>query len=577
MISQLLNNGQPGVLLLSLVPGLPLLVALLLVMRASRRIGLRFAAWSALPALSAALLLQPGIDLEVAWFFMGGRMGIDETGCYFLLLAALVWGASAWFAHGYLEDDPQRHRFFFFYLITMAFNFGLILAQDMLGFYLFFGLMSFSAYGLIVHQRSPKARRAGQVYMVLVMAGELLLFSGMVLMAARLPDLELATIAASRVGNVSLILLFIDFGIKAGLLPLHVWLPLAHPVAPAPASAVLSGVMIKAGLLGWLRFLPMSQEIILPGWGETLLVLGTVAAFYGVAIGLTQTDTKTILAYSSISQMGIMTMLVGCGLLAPNQWHQVATAVSIYALHHGLAKASLFLATGLPMAKNRRQTGPYLILLPALALAGLPLTSGAIAKFAMKEIVHGLPAPWPTLLNSVLPLTALATTLIVCHFLKTMAAGQPQKSSPGAAVMTRAWLLLWLAVALLPWFWPQQPTYAAHATELSLSWQGLWPVLAGGAMMLATWRWWPAGKAISVPAGDILWIFWSQDRRPTAEKRPPHQKQGSGKETLSRQLQQIFQLVVRLSRRLEKILMRWSLTGTAYLLLGLLFLVLLLK
>ena len=577
MTSQLLNNGQAGVLLLSLVPGLPLLVALLLVMRSSRRTGMRFAAWSTLPALAAALLLQPGIDLEVAWFFMGGRMGIDEMGRSFLLLAALVWGAAAWFAHGYLGDDPQRHRFFFFYLITMAFNFGLILAQDMLGFYLFFGLMSISAYGLIVHRGSPEARRAGRVYMVLVMVGEILLFSGMVLMAARLPDLELATIAASPTGNLSLTLLFIGFGIKAGLLPLHVWLPLAHPVAPAPASAVLSGVMIKAGLLGWLRFLPMSQEIILPGWGEALIILGLMAAFYGVAIGLTQTDTKTILAYSSISQMGIMTMLVGCGLLAPNQWPQVATAVSIYALHHGLAKASLFLANGLPMAQKNSEAAPYLILLPALALAGLPLTSGAIAKFAMKEIVHGLPAPWLTLLGCVLPLTALATTLIVCHFLKTMAARQPQETARGAAVMTRAWLLLWLAVALLPWFWPHQQAYAAHVTQLNLIWQGLWPVLAGGAMMLAAWRWWPSGRGISVPAGDILWIFWSQDHPPTAAKRPPQQKQRSDKEALSQQLQQIFHLVARHSRRLEKMLMRWSLTGTAYLLLGLLFLVLLLK
>ena len=85
-------------------------------------------------------------------------------------------------------------------------------------------------------------------------------------MASHLPDIELSTIAASRPDTLSLILILLGFGIKAGALPLHVWLPLAHPVAPVPASAVLSGVMIKAGLLGWLRFLPVNLDMALPGY-----------------------------------------------------------------------------------------------------------------------------------------------------------------------------------------------------------------------------------------------------------------------------------------------------------------------
>lgn len=579
MVSPLLQNGEPGVLLLSMVPGLPLVVAFMLLGRATRQTGLQLAPWAALPALAAALLLQPGIDLEVAWFFMGGRMGIDEVGRSFLLLAALVWGAAAWFGRGYLRADPRDHVFFFFYLITMAFNFGLILAQDMLGFYLFFGLMSISAYGLIVHNRSPEARRAGLVYLVLVMVGEVLIFSGMVVMASRLPDLELATIAASSSGGVSFFLLLVGFGIKAGLVPLHVWLPLAHPVAPVPASAVLSGVMIKAGLLGWLRFLPLGQESVLPGWGGALVLLGLLAAFYGVIIGLAQQEVKTILAYSSISQMGVMTMLVGCGLLAPGHGPQVTWAVSIYALHHGLAKASLFLATGMGTAKGSSPAASgqlWLLFLPALSLAGLPFTSGAIAKFVLKEVVHALPAPWLGILTFVLPLTALATTLIVCHFLKQMAAGLPHQSAPSPA-MRLSWLLLWLSSALLPWVWPQQPAYASQATEAALLWQGLWPVVAGGMIMMVSWRWWPVSRHLTVPAGDLLWLVWPSHKELARKDEAQAEKRLFSEIKAGGRARQLLDFFPSQGRRWEKKLRRWSLVGAAYLLLCLLFLVMLFR
>jgi formate hydrogenlyase subunit 3/multisubunit Na+/H+ antiporter MnhD subunit len=121
----------------------------------------------------------------------------------------------------------------------------------------------------------------------------------------------------------------------AGVYALHVWLPLAHPVAPTPASAVLSGAMIKAGLLGWLRFLPLG-EAATPGWGNVCTIAGLAAAFDGVLVGCTQDNAKTVLAYSSISQMGFMTMAVGVGLTVPAVWTQALTATALYALHHAM-------------------------------------------------------------------------------------------------------------------------------------------------------------------------------------------------------------------------------------------------
>ncbi len=576
MISPALANTQLQVLL-SVVPGLPLVMACSLVIRPLRRIGLRLAPWSALPALGAALFLKPGINLEVVWFFMGGRMGLDLLGQRFLLLAALVWSLAAFFARTYLRNDPRRVSFFLFYLASMAFNFGLILAQDMLGFYLFFGLMSFSAYGLIVHKRSREARQAGRVYIVLVMVGEVLLFSGMVLMASRLPDLELTTIASSRAGNLSLILLFIGFAIKAGALPLHVWLPLAHPVAPVPASAVLSGVMIKAGLLGWLRFLPVSPDIFLPGWGPILITLGLLAAFYGVGMGLLQEEAKTVLAYSSISQMGLMTMIVGCGLLVPALWFQVKNVVSIYVLHHGLAKAALFLATGVVRGGNQQRPASWLlvlVLLPSLALAGLPFTSGAIAKFAVKEIVHLLPPFWAAALGVVLPLAALATMLLICHFLRMIAAPVSSPKLPVPTGMLFPWLVMLAVGTSLLWLWPQRPEYAGHLAEVVLLGQGLWPVLVGGGLMLIFWKWWPATRRVVVPAGDILWLVYGRypDRLGKADKKRPFDLVS---EVARRWQAGQKQVVYGKGRGLEKRLMRWGVVGSCYLLLCLVFLFLL--
>ncbi len=570
MTPQILLHNQLQVLLLSFVPGLPLVVALSLLVPSLKKTGLKLAPWSALPALAAALFLKPGINLEVTWFFMGGRMGLDLVGRHFLLLAALVWLLSAFFGQGYLGHDHRRYHFFFFYLLSMAFNFGLILAQDMLGFYLFFALMSFSAYGLIVHARNKEARQAGIVYITLVMVGEVLLFAGMLLMAGHLPDLELSTVARSRPDTFSLVLLLLGFAIKAGALPLHVWLPLAHPVAPVPASAVLSGVMIKAGLLGWLRFLPISLEMALPGWGFVFVVLGFLAVFYGVVVGLGQQDVKTVLAYSSISQMGLMTTIIGCGLLAPHLWVPITGTVCLYALHHGLAKASLFLGAGVAKIWPSSRSSLWLVallLLPCLALAGFPMTSGAITKFAVKEMSHGLPPLWIKLFDTILPLSALATTALLYHFLECIM----QSSGRGRATAFRRiigpWLVSVIAVGGLLWALPMGRRYGASLLELDVLWQGLWPVALGCGLMAMRHRIFGVPKSFVIPAGDILWYFygWSPAITKFLGKR-------LGKEALEEADADIrppvwTQDIVDRGRQVEKKLTRWAVVGFSYLLL----------
>ena len=321
-----------GILLLAAIVT-PLALACCLFSRRYRRPVLWLAAFAAVHALALACFGDVGTAIDLPWVLLHLHLGLDATGQSFLLFTSLLWLCAGIYAHGYLADYPRSHHFFGFFLLTMAGNFGLVLSLDMVSFYFSFAVMSVSAYGLIVHPRDTEAFRAGRVYVVLVVLGEILLFAGMVLATTARGGLRfdqgVDALASSPMQPWIFALLLVGLGIKAGVLPLHVWLPLAHPAAPIPASAVLSGAMIKAGLLGWLRFLPVG-EAAFPGWGEGLLIVGSVTAVYAAAVGITQSNAKSVLAYSSISQMGLMTLGVGAGLLLPAAWPAITAAILVY-------------------------------------------------------------------------------------------------------------------------------------------------------------------------------------------------------------------------------------------------------
>lgn len=416
----------------------PLLLLGLLLWPRSRALAAALAPWAAVPALLLALYATLGTalishpdplstlpagaahpTLEWPHLLLGLRFGLDATGSIFLLLAGLLWTLAGWAAHIYHRHDAHRHALWGFWLAALSGNLWLIVAQDAIGFYAGFALMSFAAYGLVVHARSAAAWRAGRVYLIMAVLGEALLLSGLLLRVAGNESIALP-LAANGGPHASLatVLIFLGFGVKAGVLGLHLWLPLAHPVAPTPASAVLSGVMIKAGLLGWMRFLPLGAEPW-PLLGAAALGLGLLAALVAVLIGLTQRQPKVLLAYSSISQMGFMTLGIGAALLHPGAWPALAPALALYALHHGLAKGTLFLGVAaLAQATGAaRRWALAMQALPALALAGLPLSSGFWAKNGLKQALSSLPAPWPEALTWLLPIGALGTTLLMLRLL----------------------------------------------------------------------------------------------------------------------------------------------------------------
>ncbi|MCO5169699.1 MAG: complex I subunit 5 family protein [Planctomycetes bacterium] len=491
-------------------PLVPLVLAAGLVVPAWRAALLHVAPWAALPALVLALVGQADAAAPLPWLFLGARVGLDEVGRPFLLLTGLGWLAAGVHARGYLAADPRRDVFTRWFLLAMSGNVGLVLARDALTFLLFFSLMSLGAYGLVVHDRRPSSVHAGRVYITLVVLGEMALYVGVLLWVADGGGLAFeARPPHGRFTELSAGLLLAGFGIKAGAAPLHLWLPLAHPAAPTPASAVLSGAMIKAGLLGWLRFLPLG-EVAAPGLAVFCMVQGFASAFLGVIVGVTQRDPKTLLAYSSISQMGLMNVGVGAALLDPRHATTAVAAVALFAVHHSLAKAALFLGAGAigswPAGRAGRALFALALTLPALALAGVPPTSGAVAKAGLKEALQAAGVDGAPI--TLLALSTVGTTVLMTRLLLLLRA-RAAVGGPLPASVVAGWGAMVVASGVGLWLlpWPDLREAVLARTHLVPGWYTIWPV-AAGLGLVGLWGWLVrAGRAPAVPevpAGDLV-------------------------------------------------------------------------
>jgi formate hydrogenlyase subunit 3/multisubunit Na+/H+ antiporter MnhD subunit len=374
---------------------------------------------------------------------------------------------------------------------------------DLLTFYIAFAIVSLAAWGLVAHDDTPSAHRAGVLYIGLAVFGEVCLLLAFALLAAYAPGSSIAIqdVVAALPENPArhyiVGLLITGFGLKAGLLPLHVWLPIAHPAAPMPASAVLSGAIIKAGVIGLILFLPVDPG--LTGWGTALTVIGLLTAYYAVAVGITQQNPKTVLAYSSVSQMGGVVAILGMGLATGNA--AAAMAAAFLAAHHVLVKGALFLSVGVAARSSGRRTWTLLVPagLLALALGGLPLTGGALAKLAAKTpLGDGLVAILVTL-------AAAGTTLLMLHFVfrlaDTRAESPPATAKVGLLVpwLLMASLAVTLPLLLAPGF---VDVTVADSLDPKALWSASWPVLLGVALVVGLRRF--GALLPRVPEGDLV-------------------------------------------------------------------------
>lgn len=547
---------------------LPLLMALAGMRGAWRR---RLAGLLPIAAAPALLLAGQGeTELYLPWLLMGLRLGIDPGNAPFVLLTALVWTAAGVYAYGWLREARHNDRFAVFFLLTLVGNLGVVLALDALGFYGFFALMAFAAYGLIVHGGSPDARQAGRIYLILTIVGEALLLTALWLVISASPATNMALgelaarLAAAPRRDLIVGLILAGFAVKMGSVPLHVWLPGSYRCAPTAASAVLGGVVIKAGLLGWLRFLPLGQ-VALPTWGELCLAVGMGSALYGALAGALQTRAKTVVAYSSISQMGLLTALLGIALAAPEAWPLLFNLLVLFSLHHGLAKAALFL--GVEISSRGAPGSGWLLALPALALAGAPLTSGALAKLGFNDAAALAPGPWAQELPVLLALSSALTTLLMARLLYL---AWPRRPGRWPCVWLWApWIGLLAAGLVLPGWWALN--HLANPSRYALD-PGQWGaslMIIGGAAVAAC-CYWGLGRATgwqpTLPEGDIV-VFFTRSDTGLFKNRPlgsmPRGKESTGKIAMA------WTLLYGCEQRLQY----WSLAGLGFLALGVLLVV----
>jgi formate hydrogenlyase subunit 3/multisubunit Na+/H+ antiporter MnhD subunit len=478
----------------------PLVVLAVFLMPGLRGLARAITPLAAAPAFAAAALAIGGAPFGADLPALRVSLWLDQPGGLVLLAAALVWLIVSLFALKEGQGRPNADRFAVSWLLTMAGSLGVFIAADLLTFYLVYALVSVPAYYLVAHDDDPSSIRAGAVYMAFALLGEAVLLIAFVMLAAGEPngatqirDVVTASVA-SPWRDAALALIILGFGMKIALVPLHGWMPLTYTAAPIPAVAVLSGAGVKAGVIGLIRFLPLSAGFL--EWDEALVWIGFISAFYGVAVGVTQRDPKTMLAYSSISQMGVIAAALGMALARADPG--AATNVAFYAANHVLVKAALFLTVGAVAALDGRARTLALILtaLLGLSLAGLPLTGGALAKLSLKDQFGDGPAGVAS------QLSAAATTALMLVFVMRLARLPAAERVGASRGREWSWAALAVAALLAPWLMFTAIGSPAEAFEPSKLWDAVWPMLIGAVVAAGVWA--VRDRLPRIPAGDIV-------------------------------------------------------------------------
>lgn len=348
----------------------------------------------ALPFLSPAPLTLSGFPLGLTL-----ALELDGLGILFSVLMTIVWLFVALYATAYFKHDLNQNRFFAFYLMALGALMGLCYAHNLITFYLFFELMSISLLPTVVHDGNSQCLAAGRKYIYYSIGGALLgLLSIFYLYALGLGGTftpggiqGLADAASQEAIGWFLLVFVIGFGCKAGLFPLHGWLKTAHPLAPAPASAVLSGITTKAGILAITRgvYYIVGTELIAGSLVQHIVLgLSLLTILLGSTLAYKENVLKTRLAYSTVSQVSYVIF----GLFLLNK--TALTGALLHVIAHALAKNGLFLFAGTIIHETGCKTVDALVgygatmkktfllfTVAALSLVGVPATAGFVSKW----------------------------------------------------------------------------------------------------------------------------------------------------------------------------------------------------
>jgi formate hydrogenlyase subunit 3/multisubunit Na+/H+ antiporter MnhD subunit len=366
------------------------------------------------------------------------HLRLDALSAFFLVILGLGGATVALFSAGYFRATADVNVAmlclqFHVFLAAMAL---VLVADDAYAFMVAWETMALASFFLVLtDHRVAQIRHAAFLYLLIAHVGALALLLCFGVLQAGTGDYTFAAMRHATIAGawpaVAFFLALAGFGAKAGLLPLHVWLPEAHPAAPSPVSALMSGVMLKTAIYGLLRVGLDLTHALQWWWGAATLALGLATALYGVLFATVQTDMKRLLAYSSIENIGIIVAGLGLALLfaaygKPLLAGLALAAARYHALNHAVFKTLLFLATGAVLhATGERGLGrlgglihrmPWVAataLVGALAIAGMPPLNGFVSEWLLLQAFLFTPSLPQSFVNMLVPLAAAALALAV--------------------------------------------------------------------------------------------------------------------------------------------------------------------
>ena len=417
----------------------------------------KFKVCSVFSFLSAILLLLPATAVILTGIpcgqtiYMSPVLGdvnfvIDPLSAFFVVVISFMSFLGTLYANGYMKPyfnkgmNISSHCFFLMMLITSMIL--VVTVQNALFFLIVWEMMSLSSFFLVIFEGEKKeVISAGIKYLIYMHISVIFIITAFVLLNIQANSLNFADFASvlqnnSTFANLVFLLAFAGFGIKAGFVPFHNWLPDAHPAAPTHVSGIMSGVMIKTGIYGILRvllFVGIPSKLI----SYTVLVIAAISALYGVLYAITQHDIKRLLAYHSIENIGIIGIGIGVGMLGLAYGNSVVAILGfaggiLHILNHSIFKELLFFAAGSAYLKthtrNIEKLGgliksmPYtalMFIVGSVAICGLPPFNGFISEFLIYAgMLQGIPASeinlFITLVFAIAALALVGTMAILC-------------------------------------------------------------------------------------------------------------------------------------------------------------------
>jgi hydrogenase-4 component B len=449
------------------------------------------------------------------------HLRLDGLSAYFLMVIGAASAGISTFAAGYFRkgEGTPPGLLCLEYHVFLASMVGVVLADDAYSFMVMWETMALSSFFLVTaNHRIPEVRSAGYLYITMARIGAIAILLCFGVLQANTGDYTFANMRAQTLGpfwaSIGFLLAVLGFGAKAGVLPLHVWLPEAHPAAPSPVSALMSGVMLNTAIYGLLRVSLDLLHLRLWWWGGLLLAIGLATALFGVVFAAVQTDMKRLLAYSSIENMGLLFAGMGLTLIfAGYDMKPMAalalTATLYHVASHACFKSLLFLGTGSVLhATSERSLGKlgglirtmpwvgWLTLLGVLASAGLPPLGGFVSEWLLLQsflFTPGLPVP---LLTMLIPVVAALIALVAAlagytmvKFFGVIFLGQPREEKLAHAHDAGHWErtgMVWLALGCVALgLLPTQFIQLIDPVTQQLVQSGLGARVAGSGWLLA--------------------------------------------------------------------------------------------